>query len=116
MEGKGENMWFHKKAEMPYKEGFTQAVGVVAYAALFTLFVTNGERMMPDINETFAPLMFLTLFCFSVLACGLIVFYKPYMLFVDKKGKEAMMLVLATTKWLGVLAVLIVAFVIMMSR
>ena len=60
--------------------------------------------------------MFLTLFCFSVLTCGLIVFYKPYQLFVEKKGKEAMRLVVATTKWLGLFAALVVIFVALLSR
>ena len=41
----------------------------------------------------------------------LIVFYKPYMLFVDKKGKEAGQLVLSTAKWLGIFLALIIATV-----
>ena len=54
---------------------------------------------MPGPDPAWAPLVFLTMFCFSVLTCGLIVFYQPYMLFIDKKGKEAGQLVLATAKW-----------------
>ena len=93
-----------------------QATLVLGYVVLFTMLITNGERLFPRINQTFAPMMFLTLFCFSVLLCGLMVFYKPYMLFVDKKRKEAAELVLATTKWLGVLTVVVVALVTMLSR
>jgi len=47
---------------------------------------------------------------------GIIVFYKPYMLFIDKKGKEAGKLVLGTTKWLGIFALIIVTIVVVMSR
>lgn len=109
-------MWFHKKANFPYKEGFYQATGVLAYVALFTVFIMSAQKFIPGPDPSWAPLVFLTLFCFSVLACGMIVFYKPYMLFIDKKGKEAGQLVLATTKWLGVFALTIVFAVVMLSR
>jgi len=108
-------MWFHKKDEMD-KEGLKQASFVFGYVVVFTMLVVNGGRLFPHINTVFAPLMFLTLFCFSVLACGLIVFYKPYLLFVDKKGKEGMKLILATTKWLGVFAISTVLAVAILSR
>lgn len=109
-------MWFHKKEDFPDKEGLIQAAEVFAYVGLFTLFVSNGQALFPNLNKTFGPMMLLTLFCFSVLACGLMVFYKPYMLFVDKKGKEAMHLVLSTTKWLGVFALLTILVVAMLSQ
>jgi len=109
-------MWFHKKEKFPYKEGFYQAAGVFGYVVLFGTMINNGEALFPNINKTFGPIMFLTLFCFSVLACGLIVFYKPYMLFIDKKRREAGELVLSTAKWLGVFVAIIVAVVVMMSR
>lgn len=99
-------MWFRKKVEMPYKEGLIQASTVYGYIVLFTLFIRYASKLFPDDNQIFAPILFLTMFSFSVLACGLMVFYKPYMLFVDNKGKQAMRLVLTTTKWLGVFAVI----------
>ncbi|MFH1244840.1 MAG: hypothetical protein V1487_04710 [bacterium] len=98
------------------REGFWPAAEVVGYVGLFTLLMTNGNNLFPHINKTFGPMMFLTLFCFSVLACGLIVFYKPYLLFMEKKGKEAAQLVLATTKWMGVFAICVIVFVAMLSR
>jgi hypothetical protein len=109
-------MWFHKKDKFPYKEGFIQAAEVVGYVILMTQFMTNGEKFFAHLNKSIGPIMFLTMFCFSVLACGLIVFYKPYLLFVDKKGKEAIQLVLATTKWLGAFALVVIAVVAMLSR
>lgn len=98
------------------KEGLGQAALVLGYVALFTMLIVNGESLFPRINRTFGPMMFLTLFCFSVLLCGLMVFYRPYMLFVDKQRKEAAELVLATTKWLGVLAAVVVIVMTMLSR
>ncbi len=109
-------MWFHKKDKFPYKEGFKQASGVAGYVLVFSQLMVNGEQLFPHINKTWGPMMFLLLFCFSVLACGLMVFYRPYMLFMDKKGKEAAQLVLATAKWLGVYAITLVMIVFLVSR
>lgn len=109
-------MWFRKKENFPYKAGLLQALGIVGYITLFTIFVTSANKLMHGPDPVWAPLVFLTIFCFSVMACGLIVFYKPYLLFIDKKGKEAGQLVLSTAKWLGVFVVVIVGVVIMISR
>ncbi|MEI8232666.1 MAG: hypothetical protein WCG44_02885 [bacterium] len=108
-------MWWHKKDNVS-KTGLIQAAEVFGYVFLFSRIMANGEAIFPHINKTFGPMMFLTLFCFSVLACGLMVFYRPYMLFVDKKGKEAMELVLSTTKWLGIFALIVIVAVAAMSR
>lgn len=101
-------MWLRKKNHSNRENsGFLPAVGVVAYVGMFSLFITFASKFMPADDPPLAPLLFLTLFSFSVLTCGLIVFYKPYLLFLDKKGKEAIDLVLATTKWLGILAIVV---------
>jgi hypothetical protein len=97
-------------------KGFVPAAEVIGYVVLMTQFMTNGEKFFAHLNKSIGPIMFLTMFCFSVLVCGLIVFYKPYLLFVDKKGKEAIDLVLATTKWLGVFALVTIAMVALLSR
>lgn len=96
--------------------GFAPALGIVGYVALFTVFIMSANKVIPGPDPAWAPLVFLTLLCFSVLTCGLIVFYKPYTLFIDKKGKEAGDLVLATTKWLGILAVVILSVMVAVSR
>lgn len=98
------------------KEGFVPALSLVGYVGLFTFVVTNGGRFFPHINEHFAPLMFLSMFCFSALLCSLLVFYQPYLLFVEKRGKEALELVLSTTKWLGIFVLLIAVTVAIFSR
>lgn len=98
-------------------KGLVPAIQIVLYVGLFTLFIAFGSQAFPNIDNTrVGPLMFLTLFCFSVLTCGLIVFYRPYMLFMENKGKEAMKLVVHTTKWLGILAVIIMTSVFLISR
>lgn len=98
------------------KDGLIPAIELVAYVLLITQFIANGEKFFAHINKSLGPMMFLIVFCFSVLTCGLIVFYKPYMLFVGKKGKEAGELVLATVKWLGAFVIVVIAVVAMMSR
>lgn len=98
------------------KNGLIPAIELVAYVLLITQFIANGEKFFAHINKLLGPMMFLTVFCFSVLTCGLIVFYKPYMLFVGKKGKEAGQLVLSTAKWLGVFVLCVIGVVGVMSR
>jgi len=97
-------------------KGFVPAVELIGYVALMTQFLNNGEKFFGNLNKSIGPIMFLTMFCFSVLVCGLIVFYEPYMLFVNKKGGEAMKLVKCTTKWLGIFILTIIAVVVMLSR
>ncbi len=109
-------MWFRKKENFPYKAGLIQAVGIVSYITLFTILVTIASKYMPGPDPAWAPFLFLTIFCFSVMACGIIVFYKPYLLFVDDKPKEAGELVLSTAKWLGVFALMAIIFAVVMSR
>lgn len=104
-------MWF-KKEQIKSRDGLVPALGVVGYVAIFTVFINYVGKEMAGPDPWWAPMLFLTLLSFSVLVCSLIVFYRPILLFLDKRGKEALNLVLATTKWLGVLAVLI--FTIMM--
>lgn len=96
--------------------GLLPALGIVGYISLFTVFIMSANKFMPGPDPTWAPLVFLTIFCFSALTCGLIVFYKPYLLFIDKKAKEAGELVLATAKWLGIFAVMIIIGVVVFSR
>ncbi len=101
-------MWF-KKTTVSSKDGLIQALGVVGYVGLFTVFINYASKEMTGPDPWWAPMLFLTLLCFSVLVCSLIVFYRPMKLFIDKRGSEALKLVLETTKWLGVLAILIIS-------
>lgn len=105
-----------KKSWIERQEGLAPATGVLLYVGLFGLFITNAESMFPKFNRTLGPMMMLMLLSFSVMVCGLLVFYQPYMLFVDKKGKEAMKLLVSTTKWLGVFALLIMMVAGLMSQ
>jgi len=79
------------------KTGFLQAVGVVVYCAVIATIMSNGNKIFGNIdNSYFGPLTFLTMFATSALICGLLVFYKPYLLFFEGKKKEAVETVLST--------------------
>lgn len=106
--------FFAKKWDHIFMKGFAPALGIVGYISLFTIFITTASKVMPGPDPVWAPLVFLTIFCFSVMVCGLIVFYKPYMLFIDKKGKAAGLLVLSTAKWLGIFLLMIIGSVVIM--
>ena len=80
------------------KLGLLQALGVVTYCALVGLFIWSGWLF--GLTVPLGPVLMLILFSFSVLVCGLLVFYHPYQLFFDGKKKEAADLVLYTTGWL----------------
>lgn len=85
---------------MPKKQGFLQALGIVAYCALIGLFVFNANSFIGKIGDKFGSILFLLLFSTSVLVCGTIVFYKPYRFFVEGKKKDALDTVIFTAIWL----------------
>lgn len=78
---------------------FYQASGVAAYCMAIGIFLSQAGKLF-GAPGMLAPVLILTLLSFSVLVCGLLVFYKPYKLFFDAKKKEAADLVVATTFWL----------------
>ena len=92
---------FGKKPKISIEKlGLLQALGVVAYCTLIGLFIWSGGGLF-GLMAPLAPILMLILFSFSVLVCGLLVFYHPYQLFFDGKKKEAADLVLYTTGWLA---------------
>lgn len=80
--------------------GFVQALGVALYCSFVGLFFWKGNELFGKVPNFFGPVAFLLLLSFSVLICGLLVFYQPYRLFFDNKKKEAADLVLYSAAWL----------------
>lgn len=93
-----------------------QALGVAAYCSAIGFFVYNGENIFGKVDKpTFlAPIAFLMLFSVSALICALIVFYEPYKLFIAKKGKEAVDLVVQTAAWLFMFAVVFLMMAVLL--
>ncbi len=64
--------------------------------------MNNANKLFGKVPNFFGPISFLLLFSTSALVCGLIVFYKPYLLFFAGHKKDAINLVVQTTVWLSV--------------
>lgn len=97
---------------MMVMEGFWQALRVAVYMSLVSTVMSHGNEWFGKVDQTVGPIMFLLLFGVSVLVCALLVFAKPYKLFTEKKGTEALELVIATTKWLAVFLLLVFGWVL----
>jgi hypothetical protein len=69
--------------------GFSQAFGVALYCTTIGLLMFNAEEIFDNVEPSqFIPVMMLLLFSFSALICGLLVFYKPYLLFFEGKKRQ----------------------------
>lgn len=88
------------------KEGLFQALAVSVYCMLVGLIFWKGNELF-DSPEYAGPVTVLILFSVSALICLLLVFYRPYNLFVAGKKKEAIDLILSTTLWLFTLFIII---------
>ena len=76
------------------KIGLLQAVGLIGYISLIATVMQNGERLFGQMDNVVGPIVFLTLFSFSVLICALITLGYPFKLFwIKKKPLEALRLV-----------------------
>ncbi|OGJ22461.1 hypothetical protein A2969_02435 [Candidatus Woesebacteria bacterium RIFCSPLOWO2_01_FULL_42_67] len=94
---------FHKKNISLPLLGFLQGLGVAAYCSLVGFFMIHANTWFPIPQVFFGPAPFLMLFVVSALITALIVFYKPYLLFFEKKQKtQALQLVVYTTAWIAI--------------
>lgn len=82
------------------KMSLFQALGVLIYCSMVGVLMWKGNSIFGNTPNYFGPVAVLLLFSVSALICGLIVFYKPYILFFSGKKTEALTLVLQTTAWL----------------
>jgi len=98
------------------KKGLIQAIGLVVYITLIATLIYYSNQIFGRVNEFVGPLLFLTLFVVSAMVCSLLMFYEPYQLFAKNKPKEALELVIKTTKYLGVFLLLIIVGLIIGSR
>lgn len=93
-----------------WKKGLEQAASVAGCTGLVVIFMTNAQSFLGKLDQTNGgPILFLVLFVTSALICGLLVFARPYRLFLEKKPEEALELVVATAKWLVVFVLVAIA-------
>lgn len=93
--------------------GFYQSLSLAIYCTAIGTFFWNADKIFGKKPSHFAPVAFLTLFLFSALTCGLIVFYNPYRMFFEGKKKDAADLVLATAGWLFMFVLVFLMVVIL---
>lgn len=93
--------------------GLLQAVGLSAYIVAIAEFIRNASNIFPPMNNFTGPLIFLALFTFSALMCGLITFFYPVKLFfIDKQQNEAIEVVLFTVLFLFIFLLLAFLFTV----
>ncbi len=81
---------FKKKMSLPLV-GLLQSLGILVYVLLVAAFMWNMERINYDPIGLLGAALMLFLLVFSAAICGLTVFGYPVYLVLDKKVKEAMM-------------------------
>jgi len=83
------------------------ALGTIAYVSVVATIMQNGEKVFESINETIAPIAFLTLFVLSAAVTGGLVLGKPVLMYLDSQKKEAIKLFLYTLCWLALAIVIL---------
>ena len=102
-----------KNSKNLLRQGFLQATGVSLYASLIGLLFWKGEAIFGGGRPNyFGPVTFLILFSVSVLICGLLVFYQPYLLFFEGKKKGAIDIVLSTSVGLFIFLLIFLALMV----
>lgn len=99
-------MFKKNKNLKPYLIGLFQALGITAYCSLVVLFFQMMENSSIKSNQTISGILILILLVFSAAICGLIVFGKPLYLIMNKKIKEA--LIILTYTFLYLLAIIVI--------
>ena len=92
--------------------GVLQIIGVSLYCTAIGSIMQNGDKFFGKQDNFLTPIFVLTLFCVSALICLIIVFKKPYELFLDGKRKEALSVILYTA--VSLFVILIVLFCLML--
>jgi hypothetical protein len=95
------------------KIGLLQAAGLIGYISLVATMMQNGERLFGQMDNIAGPVVFLTLFSFSVLVCALITLAYPFKLFwIKKKPLEALRLVGYTALFLLFFILAMIAWIL----
>ena len=93
------------------RQVFIQALGVTIYCGLVGLIMWNGDQIFGKVDTFIAPITALLMFSVSALVCGLLVFYKPYLLFFQNKKEEAVKVVVATA--VSLFTIILILFEVM---
>ena len=91
--------------------GLFQAFGIVLYASLISGLFNLLENFFATPSQFWGPILVLTLLVFSAAITGLIVFGYPVYLALNKRIKEAL-IILAFTLFCGIGAIVITLIIL----
>ena len=108
------NMFKGKSKQIDYlkKLALFQSAGIFLYIALVSLIFWQGNNWFGP-HAYLGPILVLLLFSVSAMICGLIMFYKPFRLFLDNKKEEAVKLVLYSAGFLVLFFLILLILVIL---
>jgi len=89
------------------KRSFLNALGVIVYVAGLVTTVQNSQKIFGHVNESIAPIIFLTVFVLSAGVTGGLVLGKPGLMYLDNQKSDAIKLFLYTLCWLALAVVLL---------
>ncbi len=93
-------------------------MSVIAYVFLFVLFQSIvAQRMVYMMNDVVGLGLFLLIFCFSALFCGLVTLAYPVFLASKKKWKDAFSVIGWMAFWIaGVIGSVLLFFIALVSE
>ncbi len=83
------------------------ALGTITYVSVVVTVMRNGEKIFQNINQSLAPIAFLTLFVLSAAVTGGLVLGKPVMLYLNNQKSDAIKMFIYTLCWLGLAVVIL---------
>jgi hypothetical protein len=89
------------------QRSFLNALGTVAYVSVVATIMQNGEKIFGNVNQSIAPIAFLTLFVLSAAITGGLVLGKPVLMYLDNQKTEAVKLFLYTLCWLAAAVIIL---------
>lgn len=98
------------------KTGLYNALGIVAYVALVSVIMHNGERFFGEEDTYLTGIAFLSLFSLSAAVVGGLILGKPLMLYLDNKKKEGLALFLQTVGWLAAFTVILLISLVLLAQ
>lgn len=99
------------KLSLPFK-AFLQSFSLASYVILISQFLQNAPKLS-NLNPVLASTLFLLLFVTSALICALSILGYPFWLFLQNRGKEALMLIIYSALWLLLFFVVLLLFLIL---
>lgn len=86
-----------------YRNSLLHALGLAFYVFLVVSIMQNGENWFGQMNNIWGGFAILMLLVLSAGVCGILVFGKPVMLYLDNFKKEAVKFLLVTLAWIMLL-------------